>query len=86
MAKRKKSKKRDTGKDLQVVILIVISVLLALAIYVKSGYMGETLSPMLGGLVGWIKYIIPIATFMVAISMVSEENRENITKKFALPQ
>ena len=50
MAKRgrKRSKKKDVGIDLQVVILIVISIILALLIYVKSGYIGKTLSPMLG--------------------------------------
>ena len=37
-------------------------------IYTKSGYLGEHLSPMLGGLIGSIKYIIPIGTFLISIN------------------
>ena len=74
--KRKKTKKKDVGIDLQVVILIVISILLGLIIYVQSGYLGETLSPVIGGLFGWIKYFIPIGAFSVAVSIACEEDKQ----------
>ncbi len=56
MAKAKKSKKKKQKKsnlDVAVVVMIVISILLAVLIYAESGYIGEHLSPMLGGLF-WI--------------------------------
>ena len=61
MAKAKKSKKKQkkSNLDVAVVVMIVISILLAVLIYAESGYIGEHLSPMLGGLFGFIKYIIP---------------------------
>ena len=79
--KRKKTKKKDVGIDLQVVILIVISILLGLIIYVQSGYLGETLSPVIGGLFGWIKYFIPIGAFSVAVSIACEEDKQSIIRK-----
>ena len=79
--KRRKNKKKDIGIDLQVVILLVIGILLGILIYVKSGYIGETLSPILGGLIGWIKYILPIGIFLIAISIACEEDKQFITSK-----
>ena len=62
-------------------ILIVISILLGLIIYVQSGYLGETLSPVIGGLFGWIKYFIPIGAFSVAVSIACEEDKQSIIRK-----
>jgi hypothetical protein len=44
---RRKSKKRNTSKDIHVVLLIVISIILGILIYTKSGYIGEKLTPAL---------------------------------------
>lgn len=44
---RRKSKKRNTSKDIHVVLLIVISIILGILIYTKSGYIGENLTPVL---------------------------------------
>ena len=64
MAKKGRRKKKTIDINVAVVILVIISVLLFVLIYLlKSGYIGEHLSPMLGGIMGFIKYIIPIGTF-----------------------
>ena len=82
MAKRgrrtKKSKKIDI--NVAVVFLFLISILLAILIYAQSGYIGEHLSPMLGGIMGSIKYIIPIGTFFIAIYMTLEDKDYLISK------
>ncbi len=78
--RRSKKKNRKT-LDLQVVSLIIISILLAILIYTKAGYIGETLSPVLGGIMGWIKYIIPIGTFAIAVFLACDEDKENFMKK-----
>ena len=78
---RRSKKKNRTKLDLQVVTLIVASILLAVLIYAKTGYIGETLSPILGGIMGWIKYIIPIGTFAIAIFLACDEDKENFIKK-----
>ena len=69
MAKRKKKKEQEMKATIWVVCLIVISILLAVLIYSESGYIGKTLSPILGGIMGFIKYILPIGIFVVAISI-----------------
>ena len=97
MAKRKKrtTNTRNTGKrktnkkqqnksklDIEVVALLVLSVLLAVLIYAKSGIIGENLNIVLGGIMGWLKYILPIGTFIMAIYMViDEEQKESFAGK-----
>ena len=78
---RRSKKKNRSIIDLQVVTLIIASILLGVLIYTKSGYIGEHLSPILGGIMGWIKYIIPIGTFAIAIFLASDEDKESFTKK-----
>ena len=78
---RRSKKKSRSIIDLQVVTLIVASILLAVLIYTKAGFIGETLSPILGGIMGWIKYIIPVGTFAIAIFLACDEDKENFVKK-----
>ncbi len=67
------SKKRKIDRNLQFFMITIVSILLAILIYVKSGYIGKTLSPMLGGLIGIIKYIVPIGTFIIGVTMLKED-------------
>lgn len=76
MAKKKrryKKRKQKINIDIAVVGMIVASVLLGVLIYTQSGYLGQNLSPMLGGLIGSIKYIIPIGTFLIAIHLACDD-------------
>lgn len=66
--------------DIAIVVMIVISILLAVLIYTESGYIGEYLSPMLGGICGFMKYIIPVGTFAIAIYLVYDD-KEYFTSK-----
>lgn len=92
MAKKRTNKKSTTQKrsshskqanvkmNVEVVGLIIVSILLAVLIYTKSGILGEQLSPLLGGLLGFIKYIIPVGTFAIAIYMVQEDKEYFVSK------
>ena len=81
MAKRgRKAKKSKLDINVAVVFMFFISILLAILIYTKSGYIGEHLSPILGGIMGSIKYIIPIGTFLIAIYMTTEDKEYLISK------
>ena len=83
MAKSKKKKQVQSKKinfDTAVVILFVVGILSAVFIYFKSGYIGETLSNFLGGIFGFVKYIIPIGIFALIINIIKEK-RKNITSK-----
>ena len=88
-ARRAKSKKTNSRKrkqkiniDLAVVGLIVISILLLVLIYTKSGWVGEHLSPMLGGIMGWLKYILPIGTFAISIYLAMDDKDYLYSKLF----
>ena len=71
MAKRGRKKKKQQNKHVSqsiiVAIMIAASILLAVLIYSKSGFIGENLSPFLGGIMGYVKYILPIGVFILAI-------------------
>ncbi len=82
MARRKaKRAQKKHNKDLQVVMLLLLSVLSTILIYVQSGYIGEHLSPMLGGIIGWIKYIVPFGLFLIAINVACDKDKQYITSK-----
>ena len=73
-AKRSKKKKKSSlDVNIAVVVLVLFSILLMILIYTKSGSMGRALSPALGGIMGFIKYVIPIGMLLIAISMTHNE-------------
>ncbi len=82
--KRKVTKKKKARQDayIHAIVVMIFSILLAVLIYIQSGYIGEHLSPMLGGLMGWIKYLVPIGTFLIGITLIKEE-REFVLPKIA---
>lgn len=85
MAKRgRKKKKQDV--TLVVVVLILASILMGVLIYSKSGAIGETLSPFLGGVMGYVEYILPIGIFIVAIYIACQKETAWMSKivQFAL--
>ena len=81
-SKNKKTKVDNTSKNVYVAILIILSALLAVLIYGQAGYIGEHLSPILGGIVGWIKYIVPIGVFSIAISIACNKREMMSIKLF----
>ena len=79
--RKKKSSKTTRGNiDLAVIILLVISILLFILIYGENGAVGEILSPMLGGIIGFIKYIIPIGTIAIAFCIAKEDRNYLLSK------
>ena len=76
MSKKKKSSKKQSYKsEIKIVVMIIVSILLAVLIFTESGYIGRNLSPMLGGVCGLMKYIIPIGTFGLAIYLANDDKK-----------
>lgn len=73
MAKRGRKKKKETNLNLLVAGLIMSSIVLGVLIYTNSGTIGEFLSPFLGGIMGYVKYILPIGVFTMAIYIAYQE-------------
>ena len=92
MGRRKKAtrKKTSTNKntrkksginiDLAVIGLFIVSILLFALIYGENGAIGEILSPALGGIIGFIKYLIPIG-FMGLAVCIAKDDRSYVTSK-----
>ncbi|MBQ3415394.1 MAG: DNA translocase FtsK [Clostridia bacterium] len=76
MAKKKAKRKKKTASklDLTVVGIIIGSILLAVLIYSKSGFIGIKLNEVLGGMLGIIRYLVPIGTLAVGIKLACADN------------
>ena len=91
MAKRKrKYTKRNINNNLRrnndetnfaVIGTIIFSVLLAVLLYTNSGAIGQKLNEILGGLIGVLRYILPIGSFALAIKMAVEDEEDFVAKR-----
>lgn len=80
--KKNNKKQKKLNSDITMVATFILSILLAVLIYTKSGVLGEELNIVLGGIMGWVKYILPLGTFAIAMYIViDEEQRENLVSK-----
>ena len=83
MTKRKSKGRRSkkVSTDFGVVITIIFSILLTVLIYTESGYIGIMLSDFFGGMLGIIKYVLPIGSFAVAIKMACKNDDGYISSR-----
>lgn len=79
----RKKKKQKSSMDLQVVILFIASIVLAILIYGKPGYIGQNIIPHLEQAIGIIQYLVPIAIFAMAVHIACEEDKRVIGIKIA---
>ena len=75
MAKKRRKtttrkKKASNSVDFAIVLFLMLGILLLVLIYAETGALGEIISPALGGLVGVIKYVIPLGFIGMSISLL----------------
>ena len=82
MGRKRKSKNSNNNVriDLAVIIFFLVSILLFVLIYGEKGAIGEILSPTLGGIIGVIKYLIPIGFIALAITVAKDDRQYIISK------
>ena len=95
--KRKKSTKnikRKTGSasksksagavdvDLAVISMVVVGILLFVLIYAETGTVGGIIGPAMGGIIGKIKFVIPIGFFALGINLMREKKAYVSSKLF----
>jgi len=74
-ARRGRKKKNDEIKvNIQITVLIIFSVLLSVLIFSESGLLGAGISTILGGLMSWVKYILPIGIFILGVYLIFNRN------------
>ena len=81
MAKRGTKKKTDPA-NISIITMVIFSVLLGVLIYNQSGIMGQQISSILSGVMGFIKYIVPIGTFLIAIYKLCNKKEDAYIKLF----
>ncbi len=83
----RKKKKKTTAKsisrispEMMIILMFLIGIMLGVIIYTGAGQVGAFLSPLFGGMVGIIKYIIPIGIIITALSLIREDSSYVSTK------
>lgn len=83
----RKRKKKTPAKsfssispEMAIILMLLIGVMLGVLIYTGAGQVGAFLSPLFGGLVGIIKYVIPVGIIVTALSLIREESSYVTTK------
>lgn len=76
-----RNKKRKNKMDFKLIGTIVFSILLAVLLYTDSGLLGKTLNETLGGMLGILRYVLPLGTFAIAMKMACKKEEEYITQK-----
>lgn len=79
-SKRRSSQRQKNKTNLTVAGLIILSILLAVLLYGNSGVVGIKLNEILGGMIGLIKYVLPIGLFIFAIKIATDENEYSESK------
>ncbi len=75
---RKKS--NQVNIDLLIIGLAILTLLSFILIYGQKGTIGQTLSPALGGIMGLVKYILPVTLLGLTVSIAKA--KQNVTSKF----
>ena len=84
MARGRKKKTETRKLNITVMVLIVLSIILGVLIYTQGGYLGDKLSPALGGVLGFVKYAIPIAIFAMALYMAHQKDTKYYVHKLVM--
>ena len=84
MPRGRRKKQETKNLNITVTSLIVISIILAVLIYFKEGTWGNSLSLALGGVLGFIKYFIPIGLFCMALYTAHEKDTKYYSKKLVM--
>ena len=86
MPRGKSKKKQLEEKKLNtiVLIMIILAVLSGVLIYMKTGVVGESISPALGGVLGYIKYLIPPGLFLMAVYVAINREFGTYPKKLIM--
>jgi len=79
--KNKYKKKNTQSLNAAVIGTIIFSILLAVLLYANSGSIGIKLNEILGGLIGILRFILPIGSFAIAIKIAYQDEENYITKK-----
>lgn len=82
--KRKYNKKAKKSQSIDWISIasVILSIALGAFIYTRSGYVGEGLSDVLGGMMGWLKYIFPLGLLAISIK-VAGDKLESLTVKLS---
>lgn len=71
------SKKSVSKVDVTLMLLIVFTVIISIIIYGKGGDLHRILDPVISGIFGPIKYIIPVGSFLLCVSIFKEDKKKH---------
>ena len=70
---RKKGRTHAVDIDIAIVLCLIFAILSFVILFGNKGAMGRFMNPILGGIIGSVKYVIPFVFISMAISIVKDE-------------
>lgn len=77
---RNSRKKKSSSIDLAVIGTFIVGVLLTILVYAETGTLGQIISPVLGGVIGIIKYVVPLGMIGISISLARNDKDYLVSK------
>ena len=71
------SKSSVSKIDLTLMLLILFTLVISIVIYGKGGDLHRILDPVISGIFGPIKYIIPVGSFLLCVSIFKEDKKKH---------
>ena len=63
--------------DITLMVLILFTLVISIVIYGKGGDLHRILDPVISGIFGPIKYIIPVGSFLLCVSIFKEDKKKH---------
>ncbi len=76
------TRKKSADTELSIIVSVVMCILLFILIYGQKGSIGRIISPVLGGIIGPIKYVIPFGFAAMAVSIARQKKSYFTSKLF----
>ena len=70
-------KKSVSKVDITLMVLILFTLIISIVIYGKGGDLHRILDPVISGIFGPIKYIIPVGSFLLCVSIFKEDKKKH---------
>ena len=70
-------KKSVSKVDITLMVLILFTLVISIVIYGKGGDLHRILDPVISGIFGPIKYIIPVGSFLLCVSIFKEDKKKH---------
>lgn len=80
--RRTKNKNSNFDREIKFIFVLILSILSAVIVYGNAGKLSKVMMPILGGIFGGAKYILPIGLFLISFLIAGGDKKQNYSKYY----